>query len=427
MRVTELIAAKRDGSEIPKEELYSFAAGVADGTVRDYQASAFLMAAYILGLTPAETKALTAAMRDSGKCMEWPEGPPLADKHSTGGVGDKVSLVLAPLAAACGLRVPMVSGRSLGHTGGTLDKLESVPGLRVDLDLERFRRQVCDIGVSMIGQTGEMAPADGVLYALRDATSTVTSIPLICASILSKKLAESTDVLVFDVKCGSGAFLPGGEDARNLAKALVESARSFRRRASALITQMDYPLGRMVGNALEVEECLELLDGGGPQRLRLLTVRLTAAMVERAGVAAGPDEACELCRRRLDDGSAKRLFEEMVEAQGGDLDAFGRRQPASARMEVSASRSGVLAGPRAREVGEAVRALGGGRYRTEDEIDHSVGWQALTGPGEEVRAGQVVGVVHAACLRDAEEAAGRISDSMVWNVRVPADPVLEVL
>jgi pyrimidine-nucleoside phosphorylase len=427
MRVTDLIAAKRDGREVPKEELYSFAAGVADGSVRDYQAAAFLMAAYIRGLSSAETVALTAATRDSGRCMDWPDGPPLADKHSTGGVGDKVSLVLAPLAAACGLRVPMVSGRSLGHTGGTLDKLESIPGLDVSLDLDRFRSQVCDLGVCMIGQTGEMAPADGVLYALRDATSTVTSIPLICASILGKKLAESTDALVFDVKSGSGAFMPDHEDARRLAETLVEVSKGFRRRASALITRMEYPLGRMVGNALEVEECLELMDGGGPPRLRELVLRLSAAMVEQAGAAGGSAEAMELCRSRLDDGSAMRMFEAMVEAQGGDLEAFGRREPAPVRMEVAAPRSGPLAGPLALEVGEAVRSLGGGRYHTDDAIDHRVGWQALTAPGEEVGAGQTVGLIHAAEREGAEAAARRIAGAMVWDAAVPEDLVMEVL
>ena len=427
MKVTDLIAAKRDGREVPEKDLYEFAAGVADGRVADYQAAAFLMAAYIRGLSPVETLALTAAMRDSGSSLEWSDGPPLVDKHSTGGVGDKVSIVLAPLAAACGLRVPMVSGRSLGHTGGTLDKLESIPGMEVELPLHRFAAQVDDLGVCMIGQTGEMAPADRELYALRDATSTVTSIPLICASILSKKLAESTDVLVFDVKYGDGAFMSEVEDARTLGRTLVEIAGEFGCRASALLTCMDYPLGRMVGNALEVDECLELLEGRGPASIRDLTVRLTATMVELAGTAKGPEEAADLSASRLDDGTAMDVFQHMVEAQGGNLDRFRSREPAPARDEVRAGRSGLLAGPAAREVGEAVRELGGGRYSTADSIDHRVGWESLVEPGTEVSAGEPVGLVHAACAEDAERASRRIGRALVWDLEPPKDLVLEVL
>jgi len=427
MKVTDLIAAKRDGRAVPKGDLYDFAAGVAEGRVADYQAAAFLMAVYIRGLSRAETVALTAAMRDSGSSLEWSGGPPLADKHSTGGVGDKVSIVLAPLAAACGLRVPMVSGRSLGHTGGTLDKLESIPGMRVDLTLRDFAAQVNDLGVCMIGQTGEMAPADRELYALRDATSTVTSIPLICASILSKKLAESTEVLVFDVKCGDGAFMSGPEDARSLARTLVEIAGEFGCRASALLTSMDYPLGRMVGNALEVDECLDLLEGRGPAALRSLTVRLTARMVELAGAAPGPEKAADLCEARLDDGSAMEVFGRMVEAQGGSLESFRAREPAPVRLEVRAGRSGLLAGPAAREVGEAVRELGGGRYSTDDAIDHRVGWESLVEPGTEVSEGDTLGLVHAACAEDAERASERIGRALVWDEQPPDDLVLEVL
>ncbi|MFO7950163.1 MAG: thymidine phosphorylase [Candidatus Fermentibacteraceae bacterium] len=427
MKVTDLIAAKRDGREVPRGDLYELAAGVAEGRVADYQAAAFLMAAYIRGLSRAETVALTAAMRDSGSSLEWGDGPPLADKHSTGGVGDKVSIVLAPLAAACGLRVPMVSGRSLGHTGGTLDKLESIPGMRVDLTLREFAAQVNDLGVCMMGQTGEMAPADRELYALRDATSTVTSIPLICASILSKKLAESTDVLVFDVKCGDGAFVSGLDDARKLGRTLVEIAGEFGCRSSALLTSMDYPLGRMVGNALEVDECLALLEGGGPAALRSLTVRLAAGMVELAGAAPGPEEAVDLCTSRLDDGAAMEVFRRMVQAQGGSLESFRSRKPAPVRLEVRAGRSGLLAGPAAREVGEAVRELGGGRYSTDDSIDHRVGWESLVEPGTGVSAGEPVGLVHAACAEDAERASERIGGAMVWDAQPPDDLVLEVL
>ena len=427
MKVTDLIAAKRDGREIPRDELYAFARGVAQRSVADYQASAFLMAAYIRGLSSTETVALTAAMRDSGRTMKWPAGPPLADKHSTGGVGDKVSIVLPPLAAACGLRVPMVSGRSLGHTGGTLDKLESIPGFDVELDLEEFAGLVDEIGVCMIGQTAEMAPADRVLYSLRDATSTVTSIPLICASILSKKLAESTDVLVFDVKCGDGAFMARREDARRLAEELVRVSASFGRAASALMTDMSHPLGQTVGNALEIRECLELLNGSGPVRLRKLILRLAARMLELARSDLDSGEALDLCAARLDDGSALKVFQRMVEAQGGSLEEFEKRKPAAFQLEVRAPRSGLLAGPGARTVGEAVRRMGGGRYSVEDEVDHSVGWESLEEPGSKVKAGQPIGLLHAADHDSARVAAEDISNSLVWDREVRRDLVLEVL
>lgn len=418
MRVPDLIAATRDGRAVSTEDLYGFASGVGSGSVPDYQAAAWLMAAYIRGLTGEETLGLTLAMRDSGTVIEWEDGPPLADKHSTGGVGDKISIILAPLAAACGMRVPMVSGRSLGHTGGTLDKLESIPGMRVGLPLREFMGLVNSNGVAMSGQTDELAPADRKLYALRDSTSTVTSIPLICASILSKKLAENTDALVFDVKVGRGAFMRSEGKALELARTLTGIAREAGVRAEALLTSMDHPLGRMTGNALEVREAMEVLSGGGPGDVRELTLELAAAMLRCAmpgSFGEGPG-AGELCRGRLDDGSAMDRFVRMVESQGGDLSAFEALPPAPVVLEVPAARSGLYGGMDAYEVGEAVRAMGGGRYSLDDRISHEAGWEQLVPAGTEVEAGDVLGLVHGCSVQAAGMAAARIGDSCLWDV-----------
>jgi pyrimidine-nucleoside phosphorylase len=423
-RTVDLLSAKRDGREHSEEELYAFAASVATGEIPDYQASAWLMAAWINGLSARETTSLTLAMRDSGSVLKWGAGLPTADKHSTGGVGDKVSLILAPLAAQAGLRVPMISGRSLGHTGGTLDKLESIPGMRVDLDLERFVELVDRNGVAMCSQTERLAPADRKLYALRDATATVTSIPLISASILSKKLAEGVGTLVFDVKEGSGAFIRGAGMALKLAGTLVETARGCGVKACALITSMDRPLGMMTGNALEVRESMEVLGGGGPRDLRELTLELVAGML----VLADPDRfvhretAAAFAAGLLDDGSARSRFVTMVSAQGGDLDAFDALKPAPVQLEVLVDRSGLWSGVDAFAMGEAVRSLGGGRYRMEDRVDHSVGWEQLVLPDTWVSPGQAVGLVHGADRSAALAAALDIRSAFLWDT--PGGPMV---
>jgi len=423
-RFTELLAAKRDGLVHSEGDLRFLADAVGSGDVPDYQAAAWLMAAFINGLGPSETTALTLAIRDSGSVLQWGDGPPTADKHSTGGVGDKISLILAPLAAACGIRVPMISGRSLGHTGGTLDKLESIPGMNVNLSLERFAQLVESRGVAMCGQTDQLAPADRKLYALRDATATVTSIPLITASILSKKLAENTDALVFDVKVGTGAFMKDMESASKLARSLTGIARNCGVRATALLTSMDVPLGRMAGNALEVRESIEVLEGGGPEDVRELSVILTAAMLAAAMPKEYPDriQAESYCRNILDEGLGLSRFQSMVELQGGDLDAFRRLPPAPSRLELKASGSGLFGGMNALEVGETVRALGGGRYSLDQEIDPAVGWEQLAEPGSEVRSGQLLGIVHAGTEEDALSALDRLSRAVFWN-RTP-EPLL---
>ncbi len=416
--VTDILKAKRDGREVSREDLRRFAAAAVSGEAAPYQVSAFLMAAYIRGMTPDETEGLTLAIRDSGRVLDWPGRlSPLGDKHSTGGVGDKVSLILAPLAAAMGIRVPMISGRSLGHTGGTLDKLRSIPGFRTELSVEEFQRVVEEVGVCMIGQTREIAPADGVFYALRDATSTVTSIPLICASILGKKLAENPDLLVFDVKCGSGAFMKTREEADELARTLVETARRAGKRAAALVMPMNQPTGLASGNALEVAEALDVLSGRGPLDTRETTLLLAGAMGELAGIP-GP---LELAAEKLDSGKAMGFFKRMVEAQGGRLEEFRRLPGAPVRVEVKASRSGYWKGPSALAVGEAVRGLGGGRFRVEDVIDPSVGWVQEVPCGSPVEAGSLLGTVHGNSAESAEAAAAAIEASFQWDS--PSDPL----
>lgn len=424
MIITDLIAATRDGIRISRDDIYEFAAAIGSGEIPDYQAAAWLMAAYMRGLPREETVALTLAMRDSGTVIEWSDGPPLADKHSSGGVGDKISLILAPLTAAAGLRIPMISGRSLGHTGGTLDKLESIPGMNVQLPLSTFIELVETNGVAMSGQTDALAPADKKLYALRDATSTVMSIPLISASILCKKLAEKTDVLVFDVKVGNGAFMKHFTQAEELARELIGIAAEAGVKAEALITGMDYPLGMKTGNALEVQEALDVLEGSGPPDVRELSIRLSASMLYQAQPSRYPDTATAIsfCEELLDRGSAMNKFVTIVEAQGGDLDAFRSLPEAPVRTEVRASRSGYWNGMNAYEVGEAVRGLGGGRYSMNQQIKPDTGWEQFIPGGTEVTAGDILGLIHAGSREDAFVASKRISESAEWDQ--PAEPLV---
>ena len=324
--VPELIARKRDGGTLEAGEIQSLIDGYVDGTVTDYQMAALAMAVFFQGMRPEETVALTEAMRDSGEVVRFPDLPhPKVDKHSTGGVGDKVSLCLAPLVAACGVPVPMVSGRGLGHTGGTLDKLEAIPGFRVDLPTTRFVAQTTELGCCLIGQTAEIAPADKRLYALRDVTATVESIPLITASILSKKLAEGIDGLVLDVKVGRGAFMKSEDDARALARSIVRVGKLAGKRVTAVLTAMEAPLGRTVGNAIETAEAFEVLTGGGPEDLVEVTLVLAAEMLRLGGV----DKSTAKARKRLEaairDGSAADKMEAIVSAQGGDHGSFASR------------------------------------------------------------------------------------------------------
>jgi pyrimidine-nucleoside phosphorylase len=395
MRAVDIIRAKRDGDFLTPGEIEWFVRGATTGEGwAPYQLSAFLMAVFFRGMAPAETAHLTRAMAHSGKVLDLSDIPgPKIDKHSTGGVGDKTSLILGPLAAACGVVVPMMSGRGLGHTGGTLDKLESIPGFRVGLTESEFRAALRNVGLGMIGQTSDVAPADRTLYALRDVTGTVESIPLITASILSKKIAEGITGLVMDVKCGDGAFMKTRADARTLAESLVRGGTANGLKTTATITSMDTPLGRNVGNSLEVIEAIETLKGQGPRDLTDLSVLLAARMVRLAGLADDDDRADTMVRNALDSGAGLEVFRRCVEEQGGDprcLDDYSRLPTAHRTMQVVALQPGYIAEMTAGAVGVASMVLGGGRERAEDGINHAVGVICRAKVGEEVKAGDTI-------------------------------------
>jgi thymidine phosphorylase len=413
--IAELIRRKRDGGELTPEEIDFLVAGITDGSVSDAQVGALAMAILLQGMTADERIALTAAKTRSGEVLDWSHaglpGPAL-DKHSTGGVGDKVSLLLAPIVAACGGAVPMISGRGLGHTGGTLDKLESIPGYDTAPDPAVLRRAVQRAGCAIVGQTAELAPADRRLYAIRDATGTVESIHLIVASILSKKLAAGLHALVMDVKVGSGAFMPTIEHARELAQALVEVAQGNGLPTSALLTDMDRVLGRTAGNAVEVSEAVSGLTEPASldPRLREVTVALSAELLVLGRVESDQHPARSAAERALDSGAAAERFAAMVAELGGPSDflgAPGRHSPTAAvRVEVEPDEPGIVSSVDVREVGLAVVALGGGRVRESDPVDHSVGLTEVAAPGERVGPGErPLAVVHAADSDAAERCA----------------------
>jgi pyrimidine-nucleoside phosphorylase len=398
MRATDVIARKRDGGALSRDEIAFFVDGVTTGAFPDYQASALLMAILIRGMTPQETAWLTDAMVHSGIRVDLRDVPGVkVDKHSTGGVGDKTSLILAPLAAACGVPVPMMSGRGLGHTGGTLDKLESIPGFRVGLSLEEMKEALKKTGCAMIGQTSHIAPADKTLYALRDVTATVESIPLISASIMSKKIAEGIDALVLDVKTGSGAFMKTEADSRRLAESLVSIGQASGVRTEAVITSMETPLGLAVGNALEVIECLDVLKGGGPHDLIEVSTELAARMLLLAGVAADRADAEQQVVNAIASGAGLERFRRIVEQQGGDphvVDDYRRLPSAPGRHVVPAPRSGFVVRLDAELVGRASVALGAGRDRVEDSVDPAVGVVVIAKPGDEVGEGDAIVELH---------------------------------
>jgi pyrimidine-nucleoside phosphorylase len=382
----QIIASKRDGNELRDELIADFVNGYASDRIPEYQMAAFAMAVYLNGMTSFETVALTRAMLSSGDRLQWPDdGISRVDKHSTGGIGDKVSLPLAPLLAACGVQVPMLSGRGLGPTGGTLDKLESIAGFRTDLSLAEIQQQVLATGCVITGASTQLAPADRRLYALRDVTATVPSIPLITASILSKKVAESPDALVLDVKYGSGAFMKSRDQARMLAKSLVSTGQLMGVRTTALLTDMNQPLGQKCGNAVEVEESLDVLRGRGPDDVRELTLQLAAELLVTAGVVADVEQAISVAGNKLADGSAMDYFERMVTAQGGDL--TGNR-PVSVAADVVAQESGVVSAIDVEGIGYTIIAMGGGRQQLSDTIDHSVGIEMLVEIGQTIEVGQ---------------------------------------
>ncbi len=423
MNLVELIAKKRDGGELRAEEIADLVGGLADGRLADYQMSAFLMAVFFRGMSSAETVALTRAMLASGDVVDLGHVPKVkVDKHSTGGVGDKISLCLAPLVAACGVAVPMVSGRGLGHTGGTLDKLEAIPGFRVDLDIERYKRIVEEVGVCMIGQTARLAPADKRMYALRDVTATVESIPLIVASILSKKLAEGIDGLVLDVKVGRGAFMKTLEDARALATALVRVGIDAGKRVSALLTAMDEPLGLTIGNALETREALLVLRGGGPADVVECTLALGAEMLRHG---RGLDEAAARAEllAAIRSGEGARVMERMIAAQGGDPSVVEHpeRLPATAhRVPVTAPRAGVVTAIDSLELGLSAVDMGAGRKRAEDAVDPAVGIELVAKTGDAVEQGAPLGYLHVHDPASAARWARRIAEAFAIGDAVPA-------
>ena len=390
---------KRDGGRHAAEDVRAFIEAYTRGVIPDYQVSAWLMAAYHQGLDDAETDALTLALLHSGRVFDWKDlGRPSADKHSTGGVGDKISLILAPLVASCGVLVPMVSGRGLGHTGGTLDKLESIPGFRTRLDPDAMRKQLDALGIVMVGQGPDLAPADGKLYALRDVTSTVERDYFIVPSIVSKKIAEGAGAIAYDVKCGNGAFMTTREAAIGLARRLVRTTERLGARAAARVTDMSQPLGVAAGNALEVIESIEVLRGGGPADVRELSLDLSAVMIRLAGAADSPEDARARAEKALGSGAALERFGKMVEAQGGDWRAAesGNLARAPEIVKVRARATGTLATVDTWALGDLVVAIGGGRRAKEDAVDSRVGLMVRRRIGDAVKEGDVIAELHLA-------------------------------
>lgn len=435
MLFLDLIAKKRDGGRHTPGELAFVARGAAKGLIPDYQLSAWLMAVLCRGMDEKETVELTRAMAASGEKLGLDAiKRPKADKHSTGGVGDGVSLALAPLAAACGLAVPMMSGRGLGHTGGTLDKLESIEGFRVRLDLPEIRAQVLKHGFSLFGQTGTLAPADRTLYALRDATATVPALALIVASILSKKAAEELDALVLDVKVGSGAIFRDAKSARNLARALVKTAKGLGMPTVAVLTAMEQPLGRFVGNALEVRQAVEILRGDetASDYLEVL-LALGGWMLKLAGLARTPAAGAEQMRAKIKDGSGLRLFRDCVQAQGGKvavIDDLSLLPAAKKSRAVSASKSGFVSALDARKVGHAAVLLGAGRAYKDQELDYGAGLELLKKTGDRVTKGETLAFLHAADENKLDLGEREYRDALKISpkpVRRPKPVVLEVI
>ena len=423
----EVIKAKRDGRALAAGDIAGFVAGLADGSLSEGQVAAFAMAVWFNGMDRDETVALTLAMRDSGDVMAWPGlDKPVADKHSTGGVGDNVSLMLAPIVAACGAAVPMISGRGLGHTGGTLDKLESIAGYDILPSADRFRAIVAETGCAIIGQTGEIAPADKRLYAIRDVTATVDSIDLITASILSKKLSAGLGSLIMDVKVGNGAFMQTIEEAHVLARSIVDVANGAGVRTSALITDMNQPLADCAGNALEVAHAMEFLDGHKRgTRLEEVVIAFAGHMLVNAGIAGTLDNGAARAREAVASGAALERFGRMVHALGGPVDFAERWRDhlpkAPVMRPVPAAADGWIAFYATREIGLAVIGLGGGRTRPDDAIDHRTGFSAIRPLGSKVLKGEPMAMVHAA----SEDAANRaIADYLATVTLADSAPVM---
>ncbi len=427
----EIIRRKRNGATLSAADIDAFIGALGRGELAESQIGAFAMAVWFRGMTREETVALTLAMARSGDTLSWDGiGRPIADKHSTGGVGDNVSLMLAPIAAACGLAVPMISGRGLGHTGGTLDKLESIPGYGITPDAARFRKVVEEVGCAIIGQTGALAPADGKLYAVRDVTATVDSVPLITASILSKKLAAGLETLVLDVKIGSGAFMTSLEEAETLARSLVEVANGGGVKTSALITDMNQPLADAAGNVVELRNCLDFLKGNkAGMRLETVVLAFASEMLVQAGIAANAAEAEGRAREALASGKAAEIFGRMVHGLGGPVDLLERPErylvSALVQKPVLAAADGWLGACDARGIGMSVIDLGGGRRRPQDRIDHRVGFSDILPLGTKVSKGDRIATVHAADEASAEKAVADLSANYRLMEAAPAlSPVI---
>jgi len=424
MRVVDLIRRKRDAAELLPEEIRYLIDGYTRGDIPDYQMSAWLMAAYLRGLNGAETAALTEAMLYSGQVLDFSDVPGRkVDKHSTGGVGDKTSLIIAPIVAAAGVRVPMISGRGLGHTGGTLDKLESIPGFRVNLSLAEFRRALGTVGCALIGQTAEIAPADKKMYALRDVTGTVENRSLICASIMSKKLAEGIDALVLDVKVGSGAFLKTEADATLLAELMVETGRRMGKQVVALLTDMDQPLGRTAGNAMEVQESIEVLSGAGPADLRELCLVLAAWMLLLGERVKSVEEGKGVAAEMIASGRAREKFREIVRQQGGDARVVEdpKLLPRAAHaVDVVAAADGFIGATQCEQLGVAVVVLGGGREKKEDSVDPAVGLEFHKRIGDRVVRGEPLCTLHYNSDVRLEEARRLVETAYIISPQPPA-------
>jgi pyrimidine-nucleoside phosphorylase len=433
MRTVDLIQRKRDGEELAPEEIEFLVEGYTSGDIPDYQMSSFLMAVYFSGMSDREVSRLTECMLRSGETVNLSSIPGVkVDKHSTGGVGDKTSFIVAPLAAAAGVVVPMMSGRALGHTGGTLDKLESIPGFRTNLTTAEFEKQLAEIGLGFIGQSDQLAPADRKLYALRDVTATVESIPLISSSIMSKKLAEGVDALVLDVKVGSGAFMKKQVDARRLAQTMVGIGRRMDKKVQALITNMNQPLGYAIGNALEVMEASQTLQNAGPSDLTKLSLELAARMIFLGKKAESLDDARRIAEKHLVDGSAYKKLKQVVAAQGGNpqaLDKFELLPNATGMREVSSPRGGYVSSIDAEDIGIASNMIGAGRDKKEDAIDPAVGIILEVKTGEKVDAGSVLCRIYYTKEDRVEEAADMVEDAFRISAQKPDERelILEVV
>jgi pyrimidine-nucleoside phosphorylase len=432
MRAVDLIRKKRDAGKHSREEIDFLVSGYTRGDIPDYQMAAWLMAALLRGLNHAEISALTEAMLDSGAVVDLSSLPGRkVDKHSTGGVGDKTSLILAPIVAAGGLTVPMISGRGLGHTGGTLDKLESIPGFNTSLSLEAFRRVLGECGMALIGQTAEIAPADKKIYALRDSTSTVENIGLICASIMSKKLAEGIDALVLDVKTGSGAFMQKEEDAVQLAEVMVETAQRMGKKSVALITDMNQPLGRMAGHSNEIVECIEVLRGTGPKDLRDLSVELSAWMFFLGERSASVEQGRHLAEKMINSGQALETFRKVIELQGGDpriIDNTSLLPAARSQISVVSPHSGYIRDTNCMQFGIALAMLGGGREKKEDGIDHGVGLEFHKRIGDHVASDETLVTVHYNSEAKLKEATALIAASFeIGEQAPPSGPLIRLI